>query len=255
MSRNRIIKVDFWADEKIGKLSHVARLLFVGSWNFADDSGVCRGNPAYLRNNIFPYDSVTLDEVNSALQECLCLGLLQMLEASGERFFQIKNFLKHQSINRPSRFRYVENSSENTAFFNDDSVSCQGVVNEQSLTKVKEKEKVKVNICRKSGDVPTACYEILELITAFCTKHKRTYSGSKEKAAKVIKAMHTIDGVNYAEIKEAFERYAAFYTGAQYEPEIFSARALREKWNSLKGFLARQDSKPMKAARPTGVVV
>lgn len=103
-----MIKADFWADEKIGKLSDRAKLLFIGCWTFADDSGVCRANDVYLRNNIFPYDEgVTLYQIKEALQELINSGVVVVSEYSGELYLYIVNFKKHQVINKPSAFRFI----------------------------------------------------------------------------------------------------------------------------------------------------
>ena len=45
MARNRIIKPEFWADAKIGRLSFGARLLYIAMWNFADDYGIISASP------------------------------------------------------------------------------------------------------------------------------------------------------------------------------------------------------------------
>lgn len=150
MPRNRIIKADFWADEKIGRLSDSAKLLFIGCWTFADDSGVCRANDVYLRNNIFPYDEdVTLNQIREALQELINSGVVVVSEYSGELYLYIVNFKKHQVINKPSAFRYV---LEDYGHVFSSSVV---VVEEQSRPKVKEKEKgkgkEKVNIKEKEN--------------------------------------------------------------------------------------------------------
>jgi len=146
MPRNRMIKADFWADEKIGKLSDRAKLLFIGSWTFADDSGVCRANDVYLRNNIFPYDDeVTLYQIKEALQELINSGVVVVSEYSGELYLHIVNFKKHQVINKPSAFRFITDDYGHVFS------SSVVVVEEQSRPKEKEKEKVKekVNIKEK----------------------------------------------------------------------------------------------------------
>ena len=134
-----MIKADFWADEKMGNISILARLLFIGTWNFADDGGICRANEIYLRNNIFPYDNTPLNDIKKAIQELCSSGVVVLLEYSGEKYLKIKNFLKHQTINKPSKFRYI----------NELEAKCSnGVVDvdEQSFPKEKEKEKEKQNI-------------------------------------------------------------------------------------------------------------
>ena len=55
MARNRMIKPEFWEDEKVAKLSFEARLLFLGLLNFADDKGYIRNKPIIIKAKIFPY--------------------------------------------------------------------------------------------------------------------------------------------------------------------------------------------------------
>lgn len=148
MPRNRMIKVDFWSDEKVGKLSGRAKLLFIGCWNFADDSGVCRANPLYLRNNIFPYnESISVLETSSLLQELVESGMVVTGTYSTETYLYIINFKKHQIINRPSSFRYI--NDENNNIFSD----IHGVLSEYSMTKEKEKEK---SIKKKKSKIKAA---------------------------------------------------------------------------------------------------
>lgn len=141
MPRNRMIKADFWADEKIGKLSDKAKLLFIGCWTFADDSGVCRANNVYLRNNIFPYDEkITSLQIKETLQELINSGIVIVNEYSGELYLYIVNFKKHQVINKPSAFRFITEDYRHVFS------SSVVVVDEQLRPKVKEKVKEKVNI-------------------------------------------------------------------------------------------------------------
>lgn len=103
MARNRTIKPTFWSDGKIGKLSHVERLLFIGLWNFADDEGKLADNPDEIRAWIFPYEP-TLD-VNAMLSDIAVMGMLVRYSAEGKKYLKILKFLKHQSIERPAKSR------------------------------------------------------------------------------------------------------------------------------------------------------
>jgi hypothetical protein len=143
MARNRMIKVDFWSDEKVGKMSIMARLMFIGIWNFCDDSGVCRANPAFIRSHIFQHDDVTLKEIAECIKEMAQQKLITLAEYSGESFLLVNNFLRHQTINRPSTFRFISESDDKVMelFI---SLSTHGGLTEYSLTKVKEKVKEKV---------------------------------------------------------------------------------------------------------------
>ena len=91
MPRNRMIKHDFWADEKTGILSIPARIMFIATWNFADDVGVFRGNLAYLKANIFPYDDkISLKNIKVYCSELIESGLVLEGKFNNESYFCIK---------------------------------------------------------------------------------------------------------------------------------------------------------------------
>ncbi len=106
--RARIIKPGFWDDEKIARASRDARLLFIGLWNASDDYGVVKGQPVWLRSQIFPYDDIPLDIMAKWLQELEGIGVIAKFTHNDESFYYIKNFSKHQIINRPSKTRNPE---------------------------------------------------------------------------------------------------------------------------------------------------
>jgi hypothetical protein len=108
MARIRTIKPQFWEDIKIGKLSLPARLLFIGCWSFSDDHGVILADLTWVRSNIFKYDSQISNKIIGRwLNELVSFGLLIPFEDNGEKYFIIKNFNKHQLINKPSKFCYA----------------------------------------------------------------------------------------------------------------------------------------------------
>lgn len=106
MSRNRLIKVDFWSDEKLSKVSIEARLAFIGLWTHSDDYGVVKGHPALLCSQIFPYDEqVNAKKFASMMSELETIGVIIPFSENSERYFYITNFLRHQKIDRPSKQR------------------------------------------------------------------------------------------------------------------------------------------------------
>lgn len=100
MPRIRTIKPEFWADEKVSQLPRDARLLFIGLFNFADDEGRLRGNPLLIRSQIFPYDADIDSE--SLLRMLAERSLVLRYEVESESFIWIRNFSRHQKIDRPS---------------------------------------------------------------------------------------------------------------------------------------------------------
>ena len=103
MARKRMIDPSFWRDEKIAQCTHMERLLFQGLWTFAEDSGVGRANPLLIKADIFPYDTLREADIKRSLDKLSSLGLIKLYEADGQHYYMVKNFLKHQTINRPSQ--------------------------------------------------------------------------------------------------------------------------------------------------------
>lgn len=100
MARIRTIKPEFWTDEKLTECSLSARLLFIGTWNFADDSGNLDRSPKQIKARVFPLDDIDCEPL---LIELLAQGLLIEYTVNDKLFLHINGFNKHQLINRPSK--------------------------------------------------------------------------------------------------------------------------------------------------------
>ena len=99
MAKIRTIKREFWHDEKIGSLPSEARLLYIGTWSLADDNGVLRGNPAYIRSQLFAYDEeVTVADVRRWIEMLTAGRMLVPFTHSGERYLLVRRFRDHQKI-------------------------------------------------------------------------------------------------------------------------------------------------------------
>jgi len=122
MARLRTIKPEFWTDERIGECSPTARLVFIASWNFADDYGGIDRSAKQLKAQAFPYDTI---EVEPLIQELLRVGLFVEYQANGKKFIHISGFQKHQKIEKPSRPRVPRY---------DPSAKSQGTLPESSPT-------------------------------------------------------------------------------------------------------------------------
>jgi len=104
MARIRSIKPEFWDDEKLAmQTSRDARLLFIGLWNFADDFGIVKGNPVWLKNKIFPYEDIPKNQITLWLKKLTAVFSIIPFTANNEQFYFIRNFSKHQVINKPSK--------------------------------------------------------------------------------------------------------------------------------------------------------
>jgi hypothetical protein len=102
MSRIRTIKPEYWTDERVGECSVSARLLFIASWNFADDYGGLSRSARQLKAQAFPYDNIDCEPL---VQELISAGLLIEYEAEGKKYLHIKGFRVHQKVEKPAKPR------------------------------------------------------------------------------------------------------------------------------------------------------
>ena len=83
MPRSRVIKPEFWSDEKLAKVSLQARLVFIGLWMTSDDAGTTKGHPIWLKSQIFPYDEITIKQFESWLNELIQLKRVLPYDVNG----------------------------------------------------------------------------------------------------------------------------------------------------------------------------
>lgn len=100
MARIRTIKPEFWTDEKLTECSLSARLLFIGTWNFADDAGNLDRSAKQIKARVFPIDNIDCEPL---IQELIAQGLLIEYAVNDKKYLHIQGFAKHQLINRPSK--------------------------------------------------------------------------------------------------------------------------------------------------------
>jgi len=102
MARIRTIKPEFWTDEKIVSLPFQARLLFIGLWNFADDTGAVDYSPDRIRMQIFPSDNDV--DVSGMIDLLSAVGLIDFwVDDFGGKVLSVRNWSIHQKIDNPSR--------------------------------------------------------------------------------------------------------------------------------------------------------
>lgn len=130
MGRIRTIKPEYWSDERMATVSLEARLLFLGLLNLADDEGRLRGHPALIRGALFPYDDIASGKVDGWLEELAASGRIQRYRVDGESYVWVRNFEKHQKIDRPSPSKLPAPSEA----FDEPSPSIRRVLDESSTS-------------------------------------------------------------------------------------------------------------------------
>ena len=137
MARIRTIKPEFWSDGVLMECSLNARLLFIGTWNFADDNGNLDRSAKQIKARIFPADPIDCEPL---IQELLAHGRLIEYSVSGQKYLHIHKFSEHQVINRPSKPHCP---------IYEPSLSTPGVIREDSGLKGREgkgKEEIHVGL-------------------------------------------------------------------------------------------------------------
>jgi hypothetical protein len=135
-----MVKPDFWDDEKLATVCRDARLTFIGMWNHSDDYAVVKGNHAWLKSKIFPYDSDIAHGVFSDwVHQLEGIKAIIPFEANGEKFYFIRTFNEHQTINRPSKQRNPEPPPDILVH----SLNTHGVLTDETETETETETEVK----------------------------------------------------------------------------------------------------------------
>lgn len=123
MARIRSIKPEFWTSEQVMECSPLARLLFIGLWNFCDDAGNHPASARTIKAEIFPADDISTDDVSRLLDELSSNGLITLYTAQDKDFWHVTGW-HHQKIDKPT-YKYPE-FSESARRTLDDSSPPEG---------------------------------------------------------------------------------------------------------------------------------
>lgn len=91
MPKARLLRPEFWTDEKVVGMSPFARLLFAGMWNFACDNGHLDDSVLQLKMKILPADPV---DVGDLLDEVIASGTVVRKDG----YLKVLNLSKQQSL-------------------------------------------------------------------------------------------------------------------------------------------------------------
>jgi hypothetical protein len=103
--RIRSIKPEWLEDERLALASPVARVMSVALITLADDEGRGRGNLTTLGGRVFPGSANPREDSAKALEELARLRYVVLYESDGQSYFQIRNWAKHQRVDRPTPSR------------------------------------------------------------------------------------------------------------------------------------------------------
>lgn len=93
MPKMRGIKPELWTDDDLIECTPLARLLFIGMWNFMCDNGHLADKPKQIKLRVLPADDCDVDRL---LGELVNNGLIERRDG----FVKATNLPVHQRIDR-----------------------------------------------------------------------------------------------------------------------------------------------------------
>ena len=112
MPRIRTIKPEFWSSPDVAKASAVARLAYIGMWNWADDYGRGTLNLKELEGFIFPNDDIkelsvgTSENFRRVVKEVVDTFGIIIYEVHGRTYYAIPTWADHQRTERKAKSKY-----------------------------------------------------------------------------------------------------------------------------------------------------
>lgn len=94
MARARNLKPGFFSDAELTECDFWVRLLFAGLWTIADRSGRIEDRPKQIKIDIFPADTV---DVEDGLRQLAERHLIVRYKSSSRQYILVKNFERHQN--------------------------------------------------------------------------------------------------------------------------------------------------------------
>lgn len=92
--RARNIKPGFFRNEILANFTFKTRLVFIGLWCLADREGRLEKRPLRIKAEIFPYDSIDMQEELKLLEQD---NFIKTYSVKNQEYIQIVNFKKHQN--------------------------------------------------------------------------------------------------------------------------------------------------------------
>lgn len=113
MARKRMIDPNIWQSEDFGKLSLLAKIVFIGLFSNADDEGRGRANPVYLKSTLFPYEEgIRSADIDKTLSEISSNMSVIFYSCDGSSYYSLYNWNTWQKIDRPTESKIPEYDEE-----------------------------------------------------------------------------------------------------------------------------------------------
>ena len=204
MTRNRMIKPEFWSSETLSSIPLEANLFFISIWNFADDYGIIFDNARYLIGNCFPLrDEIKEAKLTLWRNYLVSKKLLIEFEYDNKKYLYVRSWEEHQTINNRSKRNFLGLEGKHSEIIAKIQTLIRPYLDtNESLTVIKKKEKEKekekdINTARARKDVfiPPSLQDVVAYVTekgypeklgehVFCYYNEAGWKDSKGKPVK-----------------------------------------------------------------------
>jgi len=103
MSRQRMVKPEFYDSESLGKCSIKARFLFIALWVHGNDYGNLKARLSWIKLKTFPYDDISDHDILDMLCELERVGCVRGYIVDGDAYINIPNFETYQTVRKPNK--------------------------------------------------------------------------------------------------------------------------------------------------------
>lgn len=151
MARKRMIDPNMWQSEDFGKLSLLAKIVFIGLFSNADDEGRGRANPVFLKSILFPYnEGMRSADIEKALCEISSNMSVVFYSCDGSNYYSLYNWNIWQKIDKARSSElpaFDETDSNIRRIFDEDSSKASRKVPPKRIEyNRKEKEEKRIRI-------------------------------------------------------------------------------------------------------------
>ncbi len=214
MARIRCVKPEFWTSEQVISCSQLARLAFIGLWSFCDDNGVHAASYVRLKAEVFPGDSISIDEIKHLISELINNNLLREYSVDEKSYWIVTGWKQHQRIDKPtykyplpqSSLRKLDDHSTNSlGNLADNSTSSRRLVDKSSPPDRNgmERNGKEDNICQVA--VATSPHDVIQEIFLYwqtILNHPRAILDLKRKS-KISQALKL--GYSVGDLRQAID--------------------------------------------------
>jgi len=153
MARKRMIDPNIWQSEDFGKLSNLAKIVFIGLFSLADDEGRGRANAMYLKSTLFPYnEKMRSTDIEVALSEISRNMSIVFYSYDGSNYYELLSWFTFQKIDKATDSKiiaYDKNNKEIRLLFDEVSTSGRRIVAPNIIEDNKKEKEDKRNKIRE----------------------------------------------------------------------------------------------------------